>query len=100
MNGRPRRFPPTFVAWGGDEMFRDPIRRFAERLEAEGVRTYAHEYAGMFHVFPILMPWADKSHESFAHLQAFVHKLVAGAPTFDPNVLRDLPAPWPRPSGS
>ena len=22
-------FPPTFVAWGGDEMFRDPIRRYA-----------------------------------------------------------------------
>ena len=25
-------FPPTFVGWGGDEMFRDPIRRYAERL--------------------------------------------------------------------
>ena len=24
-------FPPTYLSWGGDEMFRDPIRRFAER---------------------------------------------------------------------
>ncbi len=29
-------FPPTFVAWGGDEMFRDPIRRYAARLQAAG----------------------------------------------------------------
>ena len=86
-------FPPTFVAWGGDEMFRDPIRRYAERLEAAGVPTHAHEFEGMFHVFQILMPWAEKSRQSFAHLQTFVQKLVAGAPTFDPNALRDLPAP-------
>ena len=53
----------------------------------------------MFHVFQILMPWAEKSRRVFAHLQTFVHKQVAGAPTFDPSVLRDLPAPAP-PYGS
>ena len=26
-------FPPTFVAWGSDEMFRDPIRRFVVMLD-------------------------------------------------------------------
>ena len=50
-------------------MFRDPIRRYAERLAAAGVPTHAHEFAGMFHVFQILMPWTDQSHESFAHLR-------------------------------
>jgi monoterpene epsilon-lactone hydrolase len=85
-------FPPTFVSWGGDEMFRDPIRRYAERLAAAGVPTHAHEAEGMFHVFQILMPWAAASHRSFAHLQSFVQKLVAGAPGFDPGVLYDLPA--------
>jgi epsilon-lactone hydrolase len=86
-------FPPTFVAWGGDEMFRDPIRRYADRLAAAGVPAHAHEYEGMFHVFPILMPWADTSHQTFAHLQTFVQKQVAGAPGFDPAVLRDIPPP-------
>ncbi len=86
-------FPPTFVAWGGDEMFRDPIRRYADRLAAAGVPAHAHEYEGMFHVFQILMPWADMSHQTFAHLQAFVQKQVAGAPSFDPSVLRDIPPP-------
>ncbi len=86
-------FPPTFVAWGGDEMFRDPIRRYADRLRAAGVQTHAHEFEGMFHVFQILMPWAEKSHNSFAHLQAFVQKIVADAPSFDRAVLRDLPLP-------
>ena len=86
-------FPPTFVAWGADEMFRDPIRRYAARLEAAGVPTHAHEFEGMFHVFEILMPWAEKSRLTFAHLQTFVGKQVAGAPGFDRTVLRDLPPP-------
>ena len=34
-------FPPTCVTWGGDEMFRDPIRRYVERLRAAGVPTDA-----------------------------------------------------------
>ena len=88
-------FPPTFVGWGGDEMFRDPIRRYADRLAAAGVPTHAHEFEGMFHVFQILMPWTEQSHESFAHLGAFVQKQVAGAPAFDATVLRDIPAPGP-----
>ncbi len=85
-------FPPAFVCWGGDEMFRDPIRRYIDRLRAAGVQTHAHEFDGMFHVFPILMPWADKSRLVFAHLQTFVRTLVADAPTFDPAVLQHLPA--------
>jgi len=81
-------FPPTFVAWGGDEMFRDPIRRYAQRLRAAGVPTEAHEYEGLFHVFPILMPWLEDSREVFAHLQGFIHKLVAGAPNWSDVKLR------------
>ena len=56
-------FPPAAVSWGGDEMFRDPIRRFVERLEKAGVPTHAHEVPGMFHVFQILMPWAEPSQD-------------------------------------
>jgi hypothetical protein len=36
-------------------MFRDPIRRFVEHVDASGVETVALEEPGMFHVFPILM---------------------------------------------
>jgi epsilon-lactone hydrolase len=73
-------FPPTFVSWGADEMFRDPIRQFVERLRESGVPTDAQEYEGMFHVFPILMPWADQSRQVFRAMREFVHKLVDGAP--------------------
>lgn len=76
-----RGFPPTFVSWGGDEMFRDPIRRYVQRLLAAGVPTEAKEHPGMFHVFQMLMPWADDSREVFRLLRDFVHKLVADAPT-------------------
>ncbi len=81
-------FPPTSVSWGADEMFRDPIRRYAARLRHAGVPTHAHEFEGMFHVFQILMPWAAKSRESFQHIRAFVHNLVADAPPL--NVARLL----------
>jgi acetyl esterase/lipase len=69
-----RRLPPTFVAFGGDEMFRDPIRRFVERLERFGVDTTSIEEPRMFHVFPILMPWADASARVYRAVAAFVRK--------------------------
>ena len=69
-----RGLPPTFVAYGGDEMFRDPIRRFVERLEVSGVDATAIEEPDMFHVFPILMPWADASRRVYSALARFVRK--------------------------
>jgi epsilon-lactone hydrolase len=75
-------FPPTCVTWGGDEMFRDPIRRYVDRLRRSGVPTEAQEFAGMFHVFQILMPWAEASREAFRLVRSFIHKLVEDAPAF------------------
>jgi epsilon-lactone hydrolase len=74
-----RGLPPTFVAYGGDEMFRDPIRRFVERLEVSGVDATAIEEPDMFHVFPILMPWADASRRVYRAVARFVReRLEAG----------------------
>jgi hypothetical protein len=42
----------------------------------------------MFHVFPILMPWLEDSHDVFKNLRAFVLKLVAGAPEWSDTELR------------
>lgn len=65
-------WPPVFLAWGGDEMFRDSIRMLADHLEAAGVPTVATEAASMFHVYPILMPWADASRQVYAQVAEFV----------------------------
>jgi len=86
-------FPPTCVSWGADEMFRDPIRRFAERLREAGVPTHAQEVPGMFHVFEIVMPWADASQEVYRHVRAFVHGIVRHAPPWDPSALDALVRP-------
>jgi len=76
-----RHLPPTLVAYGGDEMFRDPIRRFVERLQRSGVQTTSIEEPRMFHVFPILMPWADASERVYQAVGAFVRKQFEdGAP--------------------
>lgn len=72
-------WPPTFVAYGHDEMFRDPVRRFVDHLVAAGVETVAYEEPGMFHVFPILMPWADASRRVMAGIAEFVDKRLSGA---------------------
>jgi acetyl esterase/lipase len=87
-------FPPTFVAWGGDEMFRDPIRRYVQRLRASGCATEAIEYEGRFHVFPILMPWLDDSRDVFRRMRSFIHKLLAAAPKWsDADIRRELGLP-------
>jgi monoterpene epsilon-lactone hydrolase len=65
-------WPPTFVSYGGDEMFRDAIRRFVAHLEEAGVDTVASEEPGMFHVFPILMPWADASRRVYRAVGQFI----------------------------
>ncbi|MFT4041599.1 MAG: alpha/beta hydrolase [Gordonia sp. (in: high G+C Gram-positive bacteria)] len=65
----PAWFPPTFVCWGEHEMFRDGIREFVEHLESGGVKVDAMEERGMFHVFPILMPWAESSKRVFRALR-------------------------------
>jgi acetyl esterase/lipase len=70
-------FPPTVVAFGGQEMFRDPIRRFVERLERAGVAVTAIEEPDMFHVFPILMPWAEASGRVYRAIGRFVRERVA-----------------------
>ncbi len=65
-------WPPTFVSFGTDEMFRDSVRRFVAKLEAAGVETVASEEPGMFHVFPILMPWAEASRRVYRGVADFV----------------------------
>jgi acetyl esterase/lipase len=73
-------FPPTCVSWGGDEMFRDPIRRYVQRLVDAGIKTEAREYEGMFHVFQMLMPWADDSRDVYRRVRSFIHDIVRDAP--------------------
>jgi acetyl esterase/lipase len=65
-------WPPTFVSVGTDEMFRDAIRRFAEHLGEAGVDAEVEEEAGMFHVYPILVPWSDAARRTMAAAGAFV----------------------------
>ncbi len=82
-------FPPTCVTWGGDEMFRDPIRRFADAaVPGRGAHRRPREFAGMFHVFEILMPWADDSREVSRHVHRFIHRVLAGAPPLGDTDLR------------
>jgi acetyl esterase/lipase len=73
-------WPPTFVSFGGDEMFRDAIRRFVDHLEESGVDTTALEEPGMFHVFPILMPWAEGSRRAYREVGEFVRDHLPDGP--------------------
>jgi epsilon-lactone hydrolase len=66
------RWPPTLVAYGQDEMLRDSIRTLVEHLRDAGVETEAIEAPGMFHVFPILMPWAAASRAVYTEVGRFV----------------------------
>jgi epsilon-lactone hydrolase len=73
-------WPPALVVFGGDEMFRDEIRAFVDHLDRSGVDVTAHEEPGMFHVYPILMPWADASRRAYGALGRFVDRALAQPP--------------------
>lgn len=74
-----RHWPPVFMTWGSDEMFRDSIEVLAEHLDTSGVTSVSREAEGMFHVFPILMPWAEASREVYRELGEFVRERVTEA---------------------
>jgi monoterpene epsilon-lactone hydrolase len=54
-------FPPSFVARGTNEMFRDEIGEFVARLHDTGIEVESFLAPHMFHVYEILMPWAGAS---------------------------------------
>ncbi|HEX4245319.1 MAG TPA: hypothetical protein VHY77_07125, partial [Acidimicrobiales bacterium] len=64
-----------------------PIRRFVEHLREARVPITALEEPGMFHVFPILMPWAEASRRVFAAIESFVKGQLeaAGAGRLGPD---------------
>jgi acetyl esterase/lipase len=71
-------WPPAFVVFGDQEIFRDAIRDLDERLAKAGIPTEVHELADMFHVFPMLMPWAAESRAVFLAAGEFVDQGCAG----------------------
>lgn len=81
----PDWFPPTFVCWGELEMFRDGIRSFAQNVSDAGVPVTAMEEPGMFHVFPILMPWAESSKRVLGKLRELAGRHVKPDPTAHPT---------------
>jgi monoterpene epsilon-lactone hydrolase len=74
-------WPPTLVAYGGDEMFRDAIREFVDRLDEAGVDYESHEFPGMFHVFPFLLPWTSEARETYRRCGEFVRRVAASEQT-------------------
>jgi epsilon-lactone hydrolase len=71
-------WPPTFLAYGGDEMFRDAIRTLARRLVDAEVSAVWLEAPGMFHVFPFLVPWARESQDVYHRVGGFVRDVLGG----------------------
>jgi acetyl esterase/lipase len=69
-------WPPAFVVYGADEMFRDAIRELVKKLESAQIPHVSSEVEGMFHVFPFLLPWASESRDAYRHAGQFVRSLL------------------------
>jgi len=81
-------WPPTFVVYGADEMFRDAIRELVRKLRSAGIPHVSSEVEGMFHVFPFLLPWARESRDVYHHAGEFVKGVLgSGRVDADPRAL-------------
>jgi monoterpene epsilon-lactone hydrolase len=72
--GDVHRFPPTFISYGGEEMFHDEIEEFIGELKSSDVEVESFEAEFLFHVYEILMPWADASKDTIAKVAKFVQR--------------------------
>jgi monoterpene epsilon-lactone hydrolase len=72
-------WPPTFLAYGANEMFRDAIRELAEKIHAANIPHDISEVEGMFHVFPFLLPWAQESRDVYRRAADFLAETLAKA---------------------
>jgi epsilon-lactone hydrolase len=72
-------WPPTFLVYGADEMFRDAIRELAIKLRNADVPHVTSEVEGMFHVFPFLLPWARESQDVYDRAGSFVRSVLVAA---------------------
>ncbi|MBM3674139.1 MAG: alpha/beta hydrolase [Actinobacteria bacterium] len=70
------RYPPTFVAYGTDEMFRDEIEELVAHLRDRGVPVESLAAPHTYHVYEILMPWATVSRATFDAIASFVDPLL------------------------
>lgn len=85
-------WPPTFLVYGADEMFRDAIRELVRKLRVAGVPHVASEVEGMFHVFPFLLPWTRESRDVYEQAGEFVRDIF-GQRRNPPEPSRDEIAP-------
>jgi acetyl esterase/lipase len=67
-------FPPTFVAYGTEEIFREEIEELVAHLRDRGVDVEALAAPHEYHVYEILMPWAEASRATFGAIAAFVDR--------------------------
>lgn len=72
-------WPPTFLVYGADEMFRDAIRALGAKLRATAVPHVVSEVEGMFHVFPFLLPWAEESRSVYDRAGLFARHALDSA---------------------
>jgi len=72
------RFPPSFIAYGSEEMFCDEIEEFITKLQAADVDVEAFKAEYLFHVYEILMPWADASKATIDAVVKFMDRQLTG----------------------
>ncbi len=71
------RLPPTFMAIGEIDLFRDEAMAFVQRLVAAGVPTEFHLYPGACHGFDGLNPEASVSRSFSASWLSYLERMFA-----------------------
>jgi len=74
-------FPPTIQFCGTADGFAEPARRLSATLEAAGVPSELHLYAGMSHIFDVIPGFGESTSEL---CDLFLDRYVANPRAFEP----------------
>jgi epsilon-lactone hydrolase len=73
----PRGLPPTLIQAGEDEVLVDDATRMAQKMKDAGCDVELEVWAGMPHVFQLLVPVMPEANAAVEHIGAFANRVLA-----------------------
>ena len=76
LHGSLTGLPPSFVTVDASETLLEDSLRFADFARAAGSRVELHRTEGLFHIWPVLVPFVREARRTVAEVDGFLDRTL------------------------